>query len=266
MGDDWYQRDVRAAINGMLHLTLEERGAYNTLIDHQYLMSGPLHDDDQYIAGLMGCDVRIWKRIKKQLLAKNRIEISDGRIADVRASYTIASRQATRSKRVAAGQLGGIASGQSRKNKALAKANASPPSNQIREEEKREKKHTKKDLFSTDNARASGENTRAKGNNPRAPNNPNDYTPEFEALYAMSRNKGAKAAAWREYGRVMKLKQITHAQLLECWKAHNAPEREYPVYLRTFLKDGHWEDDPQDLQSPSVVKAQSEADRMIDAM
>ena len=42
MSDDWYKRDIRAAIAGMTHLTLEERGAYNTIIDHQYLMGrGP---------------------------------------------------------------------------------------------------------------------------------------------------------------------------------------------------------------------------------
>lgn len=139
MSDDWYKRDVRKAISGMSTLTPEERGCYNTLIDHQYLMGGPLHDDDRYLAGLMNCDVRVWRRIRQQLVDKGRISLtSDGRIQDLRASYELATRQAQRSKRVASGQLGGIASGQSRKNKALAEAGASPPSNQIRREEKRE--------------------------------------------------------------------------------------------------------------------------------
>ena len=135
MNDTWYQRDVRSAIKGMARLNLEERGAYNTLIDHQYLMGGPLPEDDRHIAGPMGCDVRVWKRVKKQLVAKDRIQISDGLIEDVRASYELAKRDAQRKKRIASGQAGGKASGESRKNKKLGEAPASKQTNQIRREE-----------------------------------------------------------------------------------------------------------------------------------
>lgn len=137
MSDDWYKRDVRAAIKGMLKLTLEERGAYNTLIDHQYLMGEPLPDDDAYLAGLMGCDIRVWRRVKRALLDKGRIQTSGGRIEDLRASCELASRQAQRSKRAMAGQLGGIASGKSRKTADSNEAHASSASNQRREEKKR---------------------------------------------------------------------------------------------------------------------------------
>lgn len=145
MRDDFYRRDIRLAIKSMTGLTLEERGAYNTLKDHQYLMGGPLPDDDAYLAGLMGCDVRIWRRVKGQLLIKKRISISDGVIADERASYTLASRELQRSQRVASGQLGGIASGLARKSQHetpkindLGEPHASPASNQIRGEKRRE--------------------------------------------------------------------------------------------------------------------------------
>jgi uncharacterized protein YdaU (DUF1376 family) len=139
MSDNWYKRDVRKAIDGMRLLTPEERGCYNTLIDYQYLFEGPLHDDDRYIAGLMGCDVRVWKRIKKQLLDKQRISLtSDGRIEDLRASHELASRYAQRSQRVASGHLGGIASGKAKKTKVNGEAHASLPFKQIREEEIRE--------------------------------------------------------------------------------------------------------------------------------
>jgi uncharacterized protein YdaU (DUF1376 family) len=122
----------------MVNLTLEERGAYNTLIDHQYLMEAPLPDNDGYIAGILGCDIRVWRRIKKQLVEKGRIVISGGHIEDLRASYELARRQAERSKRVASGQLGGISSGISRKNKDIGEASASTPTNQIREDKRRE--------------------------------------------------------------------------------------------------------------------------------
>jgi len=145
VSDDWYKRDVRKALDGMASLTPEERGIYNTLIDHQYLMGGPLKDDDRYIAGLMNCDIRVWRRIKKQLLDKERISLtSGGRIEDLRASYTIAERNVLRSKRIASGQLGGISSGKVRKSKASSEAHASGPSKEIREDKIREDKKERK--------------------------------------------------------------------------------------------------------------------------
>lgn len=77
---DWYRRDIPAAIRGMAHLTLEERGAYNTIIDHEFLMGRHLPDNDHYIAGLMGCRVRVWRRVKRGLLSRGCIGFSDGLI------------------------------------------------------------------------------------------------------------------------------------------------------------------------------------------
>ena len=36
----WYKRDPRAALTGMMQLTLEERGAYNTILDLIYVHDG----------------------------------------------------------------------------------------------------------------------------------------------------------------------------------------------------------------------------------
>jgi uncharacterized protein YdaU (DUF1376 family) len=134
----WYRRDIRAAIKDMAGLTLDERGAYTSIVDHQYLMGSPLPDDDRYMSGILGCDIRVWRRLRTQLVNKGRITISDGQIADERANYEQAKLQEERNRRAASGQLGGISSGISRRNKALAEATASTPTSQIREEENRE--------------------------------------------------------------------------------------------------------------------------------
>jgi len=64
----WYKRDPNAALTGMAGLTLEERGAYNTILDLIYANDGAVADDDRFIAGWLRVDVRVWRRIRKQLL------------------------------------------------------------------------------------------------------------------------------------------------------------------------------------------------------
>ena len=44
----WYKRDPNAALEGMAVLTLEERGAYNTVLDLIYTHDGSVDDDDRY--------------------------------------------------------------------------------------------------------------------------------------------------------------------------------------------------------------------------
>lgn len=71
-------------------LTLEERGAYNTILDLIYSNVGNgLIDDDHYLSGWMRCDLRVWKRIKLRLIALNKIYIMDGKLRNLRADYVI---------------------------------------------------------------------------------------------------------------------------------------------------------------------------------
>ena len=76
----WYKRDPNAALRGMQSLSLEERGAYNTVLDLIYSRDNELPDDDRFISGHCGCDVRVWRRIKKKLLAHRKLYIKDGLI------------------------------------------------------------------------------------------------------------------------------------------------------------------------------------------
>jgi uncharacterized protein YdaU (DUF1376 family) len=85
----WYKRDPDAALSGMMSLTLEERGAYNTLLDLLYTRDGDLPDDDRFLAGWMRCDLRVWKRIKKRLIDDGKISVVDGRVVNFRATSEI---------------------------------------------------------------------------------------------------------------------------------------------------------------------------------
>lgn len=91
----WYKRDPKDAREGMRTLTLEERGAYNTLLDLIYETDNNVHDDDRYLAGVMGCDLRIWKRIRARLLEIGKIQLEGGYIRNVRATNTLSQALAT---------------------------------------------------------------------------------------------------------------------------------------------------------------------------
>lgn len=69
----WYKRDPEAALTGMMILSLEERGAYNTVLDLIYTHGGKVMDDDRFLAGWMRCDVRVWKRIRDRLISLNKL-------------------------------------------------------------------------------------------------------------------------------------------------------------------------------------------------
>ena len=115
----WYKRDPDAALTGFFELTLEERGAYGTVLDLIYARDGNLPDDDKFIAGFLRSDVRVWRRIKKVLLARGKITIEDGIIRNFRATSEIL----TALSRIGSASDAGVASGISRRRKSEAKLN-----------------------------------------------------------------------------------------------------------------------------------------------
>lgn len=77
----WYKRDPDAAIAGMIGLSLEERGVYNTVIDLLYSRDGELPDDDQFFARACECRPQTWRRLRDSLLAKGKLHRkSDGKL------------------------------------------------------------------------------------------------------------------------------------------------------------------------------------------
>lgn len=60
------------AINGYAPLTLEERGAYTTLLDQMYDRGGPLRDEVHPRCGDLNCDVRVWKRLRASLVDRHQ--------------------------------------------------------------------------------------------------------------------------------------------------------------------------------------------------
>ena len=76
----WYKRDPDAALAGMVELTLEERGAYNTVIDLLYSRDGNLPADDCFFARACNCRPHTWRRLRDNLLAKGKLHMIDGKL------------------------------------------------------------------------------------------------------------------------------------------------------------------------------------------
>lgn len=71
----WYKRDPAAALEGMIGLTLEERGAYNAVIDLCYaraLTANP-HVTDKLVVQALACRPQVWRRLRASLIAKGKI-------------------------------------------------------------------------------------------------------------------------------------------------------------------------------------------------
>ncbi len=73
----WYKRKPAIARAGMMGLSLEAKAVYGILIDLCYERRGPLEDNDAVLAHQCETDVRRYRRLKAELLAKDRIKIDE---------------------------------------------------------------------------------------------------------------------------------------------------------------------------------------------
>lgn len=110
-GLDWYPRNSKKALDGMRHLSLELRGAYNTLLDLIYLRGGAVPDDERWLAGNMGCSVRRWRQLRQDLLDDGRIiargEGKSAVLSDERAEEEIENQNSRRKTNGESGSKGG---------------------------------------------------------------------------------------------------------------------------------------------------------------
>lgn len=73
----WHPRYHRDALDGMELMTLEDRGAYTTLLDMMYDRAGPVPDEDRMLAGQMLVSTRAWRIIRARLIEAGKIEVVD---------------------------------------------------------------------------------------------------------------------------------------------------------------------------------------------
>jgi Protein of unknown function (DUF1376) len=76
----WYKHDPNAALAGMIGLTVEERGAYYTLIDLLYARAPQGIVTDSLVIAALAVRPQVWHRLKAQLIAKGKVHEDNGKL------------------------------------------------------------------------------------------------------------------------------------------------------------------------------------------
>ena len=98
----WNLRDFLRGVQG---LRPDEIGIYAIILNLLYDTMGQLKDDDYYIAGHCKCEVRYYRKLRKELIAAGKIYEADGYLYNNRAMAEIAKFcETSKRKREAAAQ------------------------------------------------------------------------------------------------------------------------------------------------------------------
>lgn len=82
----YHRRYHQDALQGYRRLTLEERGAYTTILDLIYDEGGPIEMNDRWLAGELNCSVRKARAVIDALIAARKIYLTGaGKISNHRA-------------------------------------------------------------------------------------------------------------------------------------------------------------------------------------
>jgi uncharacterized protein YdaU (DUF1376 family) len=217
----YYKRFPRDFLDGTIGLCLETKGAYAIVLDLIYMRDGRLSDDARYIAGQLGCSVRKWTAIRKELLEAGKIQCANGIISNFRADYlTEESRKYQDKQREIAGLP--------RKNKELPQRSVIPEPSQS-ESESESKRVTNVTLV-------------------RSP----DLFPEFWERWPVKKSRKAAHAAY-----LKALKETDHGTLVAAVDTQRRwPEWGNPKYIphaSTWLNKGSWTDEPRGSEGSGMA-------------
>lgn len=131
----WFKCYPRDFNEGMAGLTLEERGAYVTLLNLIYARGGPIPEDVWWITSQLGCTRRTWVKVRAALIVKRKMYAvnfnGDDCLMNARAADEILKYSEISQKFSAAGKRGGRNSTTKRsKNKGKSQARLKPGSSQ----------------------------------------------------------------------------------------------------------------------------------------
>lgn len=110
---------------GTRTLSLEQRGAFNDLLDLYISRDGHLPDNDHHRARELAVDIRLWRRMKRELIEAGKMEIKGNSLVPTGAATTLAKCLATS---VAAKEAADSRWRKQRKLKETRDANAMPSS------------------------------------------------------------------------------------------------------------------------------------------
>ena len=85
----YHRRFHSDALRGMSKLSLEQRGAYDLILDLTYEAGGPIDDDDAYLCNQANCSKRKWRAVKASLIEAGKILVHEGKLWNGRATVEL---------------------------------------------------------------------------------------------------------------------------------------------------------------------------------
>lgn len=108
MTQPWHKRYHSDALSGFMSLTLEERGAYQTILDLLYDRGEPLADSDRMLAGYFNVSLRKARALVEILIEKDKLyRTFEGRLSNRRFEKEALSAQKAADFARNSGQIGG---------------------------------------------------------------------------------------------------------------------------------------------------------------
>lgn len=74
-GSPWFKCDPVAFNDGMIGLTMAQRGAYATVLNCIYIQGGPVRDNPGYFSALLGCEPKDWASARKVLVGRGKLVV-----------------------------------------------------------------------------------------------------------------------------------------------------------------------------------------------
>jgi hypothetical protein len=99
----WYKAEPRAFFDATRGWSNELKANYRLIIDLIYAHDGALPDDERWVAGELGCDVRVWRRLRIALIERDKLYVADGCLRNPRADKEVTSALAKHQLTVTAG-------------------------------------------------------------------------------------------------------------------------------------------------------------------
>jgi uncharacterized protein YdaU (DUF1376 family) len=241
----WYKHDPNAALAGMMGLTVEERGAYYTLIDVFYERDGHVPDDDYLMSRILGCNPRTWRRLKLALFQKQKVTVTDGLLVPNRGEYTLNEARMFSERQANRARTRWERTGKVNKNNNPAMPLAAMPlqPQPQPQPDKKDKNKSPSDSPPTLDLGLQDDSPR----NARASVRKNPYPKEFEEFYARYPLHTGKDAALKAWERVTEQGKATKDELIAgATRYRNDPNRDdsYTKHPATWLNAGCHNDGP----------------------
>lgn len=99
----WYKAEPQAFLTATRGMPFELKCAYRLVIDLIYAHDAKLPDDERFIAGQLGCDVRVWRRLRARLVELGKLYVDGPYVRNSRCDKEVTSALASLKQKRTAG-------------------------------------------------------------------------------------------------------------------------------------------------------------------